>query len=173
MVIYIKLPPDHHTWSFTPSCDHTITLSYLAGEEEEEDPNSELFEGLLDDDSNDADKDKGAAAASPGHPTKAARVTNSEDAAQPISSWEEMMARTEEEECGGASEMSSVQYDHLHQVQCALYLSLCALNEVVVGGGVGYIGILFVCILSGLVVFSEPHYVTKCGLWWCPLNHPL
>ena len=133
MVIYVKLSLD--TCSFTSSCDHTITLSYLAGEEEEEDPNSELPEGLLDDNSNDADKAKGAAAASPGHPMKAARVTNSEDPAQPISSWEEMMARTEEEEYGGASEMSSVQYDHLHQVQCALYLSLCALNEVVVGGG--------------------------------------
>ena len=143
MVIYVKLSLD--TCSFTSSCDHTITLSYLAGEEEEEDPNSELPEGLLDDNSNDADKAKGAAAASPGHPMKAARVTNSEDPAQPISSWEEMMARTEEEECGGASEMSSVQYDHLHQVRCALYLSvslclsvclslsLCALNEV--GGG--------------------------------------
>ena len=83
-----------------------------------------MSEGLLDD-SNDADKAKGAAAASPGHPTKAARATNSEDAAQPISSWEEMMARTEEEECGWASEMSNVQYDHLHQVQCALYLSGC------------------------------------------------
>ena len=60
-------------------------------------------------------------------------------------------------------------------ISLAVCLSLCALNEVTVcvhgGGGVGYIGILFDCILSRLVVFSEPPYVTRCDLWWCFLNH--
>ena len=112
---------------------------------EEEDPNSDLFEGLLDDDNRDADKVKGSTAAPPGHTAKAAKAAVSEVSSPPCSSWEEMMRREEEEEgedeeeeeeedeCVGASEISSVQYDHLHQVwyDCPSY------NEVDERGYVG------------------------------------
>ena len=93
---------------------------------EEEDPNSDLFEGLLDDDNRDADKVKGATAAPPGRTAKAAKAAVSEVLPPPCSSREKMMKKAkeeEEEECVRASEMSSVQYDHLHQVcyDCTLY----------------------------------------------------
>ena len=97
-----------------------------------------MFDGLLDD-NDEADAKGATAAAPPSHPAKAARVTGDYEPVPPSGSWAEMMEEAEEdekeegeeeedEECGGASEESSVQYDHVHQVclrWCASGLLMC------------------------------------------------